>query len=162
MANASTRFKGHRYYKSTALILPREHWDDTSHVAFGRMCKADTKGAIKTDYKLSGNPVYAKPIKNPRHTLTNLARSDDGYEYLAYNGEVWCRKWKTELQKFNEKREKELSAERELLERICADAAKMINSLECLAIIQRKRTGDYEPAIEASNALKKFKKKYGL
>lgn len=163
MAKKSVRYKGHRFYESSALMLPVEHWKDGTYVNFGRVCGELAKGGVATDYKRDGYTVYAKPVKNLRHSRTNMARSDDGYEYLALDGRVYCRKWKTQFEEYNEKLEKRANQERELLETVCADAAKMIAKLEKLAQLQSRRgEGKYTRVTEARNALKTLKETYNL
>jgi len=72
------------------------------HIRFGRICKQDDRGAVRTDYiGPEGSPVFAKPITPNGWSLTNMMygkRSVRGGEvrvhaYLYRNGVCYTTSW---------------------------------------------------------------------
>ena len=88
-------FKGFQYRPTrTVVSLPQEHWkgDIKNMVMFGKICSADTKGAIKTTWTYTETkfPVYAKPIECTGHSLTNLMYGKT-HAYLLKDGKIYMR-----------------------------------------------------------------------
>jgi hypothetical protein len=80
-------FDGRKWRRSnTVVILPPVKGEDNPlYIRFGRICKQDDKGAVKTNYKWPrGGPVYAKPIKPHGWGLTNKMYG----KYFVRDGEV--------------------------------------------------------------------------
>lgn len=76
--------------------LPHVPAGNENHVYFGRTFadKRITPKAIKTNYVWDKDaevkePVYAEPIANKGHSLTNMMYGADGFMYLAKDGKVW-------------------------------------------------------------------------
>lgn len=91
-------FDGQVWRRSkTVVTLPREHWlgDIKNHVTFGRLCKPNAKGAVKTEWYPSDaeseDTLYAKPIECDGHPLTNEMFGKDGHKYLFFDGRVYVR-----------------------------------------------------------------------
>ena len=92
-------FKGRRYRKTrTVVSLPQKYWkgDIKNAITFGKICPADTHGAIKTTwtYKETREPVYALPIECKGHSLT-CAMYSKTHLYLQHDGLIYMSPIKT-------------------------------------------------------------------
>jgi hypothetical protein len=100
------RFDGMNFRRNHSLVsLPATG----VYVCFGRVCHADTEGAIRTKWTFAnttlkgkkGDPVYAKPLKITGNSLTNMAYGVPSYRkagygkvyrqpvYLMFDGVMW-------------------------------------------------------------------------
>lgn len=110
------KWDGHVYWLNRSIVpLPQSMWDgeQKNHITFGKICKETAKGAIKTDYKRDKKPIYAKPVPNEGHSLTNLMFSTE-HAYLMVDGRVYSRR-------FNAKKAKQETA----LKKAAAEALEL-------------------------------------
>ena len=81
-------FKGFRFVRAPKVIFLSPPPGSTN-VVFLRICRPDEKGAVKTEWKLEGEPVFGKPIKIKGYSQTNMAYGYDGRVYLALDGRCY-------------------------------------------------------------------------
>ncbi len=69
--------------------VPTPDGGNPSYVYFGRVCKPESNGAVKTSVKRGGVFLYAKPIPCEGHSKTNMMYGPNQKVYLKYDGRCY-------------------------------------------------------------------------
>lgn len=82
-------YKGYRFRRNKSIVTLPKDPDGSERLGFGRVCRPNTAGAVKTDWVRHGKSVWARPIASVLHERKNLMHGADGRIYLFHAGEVF-------------------------------------------------------------------------
>lgn len=94
-------FDGIAFKRTRGIVTMPFDWVEVNHpetknyARFGKVCKENAKGAVKTSWSVGGEPVYAKPLPILNHSTTNMAYAgggDMGKLYLVQGGVIYTAK----------------------------------------------------------------------
>ena len=87
------KFKGINFRRAPNVVTLPDGAGDPSipsnYQQFGRVCKPDAQGAIRSNWSRGGEPLYVKPIPLSGHSRTNMAYGLDGRVYLIHDGRCY-------------------------------------------------------------------------
>ena len=69
--------------------IPTPEGGKEGYVYFGRVCRPESKGAVKTNTMRSGVYLYARPILCEGHSKTNMMYGPKDKVYLKYDGKCY-------------------------------------------------------------------------
>lgn len=66
----------------------------SNYLKFGKICSPDKAGAVRTNWTINGEVLFAKRIEDGGYSLTNMMYGKDGRIYLMHDGKIYTRRLK--------------------------------------------------------------------